>query len=393
MKILHVHNHYGSAAPSGENNTVATERQLLTSAGVDVANFDMFSDKYPLDSLKSKFSAARDVVWSRSSQSRFNNAVKIQNPDVIHVHNTFPFISPSIFWANVGHIPVVMTVHNFRALCPKAIPLRDGKVCLTCIEKRSSYSAVGFGCYRNSRLATLPLAVNVELHRRINTWRNITAHIFLTKFQRDLFANSGLAINNAFIKPNPNPFVKSKDLSITQKEGVCFIGRLSEEKGIEDLVNAWVKMGENAPLLTIAGDGPLKSKLQNLGLKTSRIHFIGHVSQRATHELLESSRLCIIPSKWFEGYPLVLSDAIAAETPVLLSDIGSLREVGQDLQLPMFDHQAIGDIVNNLDDIYTNLSLLTGIQERMRVYYEKKLEPISNTQKLLSIYHKLLAND
>jgi glycosyltransferase involved in cell wall biosynthesis len=393
MKILHVHNHYGSSSPSGENNTVVAERQLLISSGVNVINFDMFSDDYSVDSLQSKFSAAKNVVWSRSSKSRFNALLRADKPDIIHVHNTFPFISPSIFWANVERIPIVMTVHNFRTICAKAIPLRNGNVCLSCIEKRSSYSAVRFGCYRNSRLATLPLAVSVDLHRKINTWSKISAHIFLTNFQRRLFEDNGLTVNRSFVKPNPNPFVGTRNLLISQREGVCFIGRLSEEKGIEELISAWNIMGENAPILTIAGDGPLKPKLHNMSFENSRIKFIGHVSQSVTQNLLQSSRLCVIPSKWFEGYPLVLSDAIAAQTPVLLSNIGSLKEVGQDLQLPMFDHHSMSDLISKVYGIYENFIQLNKMQDRMLNYYLQHLEPTRNTQQLLSIYDRLLTND
>ena len=129
MKILRVHNHYRTSAPSGENILFRTEGELLRENGIQFSNFEEHSDNHSIDSMWSKVRAASTVIWSQKSKSRLQDAITEYAPDIIHIHNTFPFISPSILWHN-KRIPTVMTLHNYRPICPKAIPLRAGKVCI-----------------------------------------------------------------------------------------------------------------------------------------------------------------------------------------------------------------------------------------------------------------------
>lgn len=393
MKVLRVHNYYGSASPSGENNLFDEERILLEKLGVDTLDFTVRSDDYQVSTILDKIQVATDVIWSNKMKNRFERVIDQYEPDLIHVHNTFPFISPSIFWRDQRTIPIVMTLHNYRLLCPKAIPLRNGKVCNLCIAKKHTLNAIGHACYRGSRLATLPIALNIQLHRILDTWGRVDAFIFLTKFQQKLFLDSGITVKQSIVKPNPNSYTPKASINYRDRNGVCFVGRISEEKGILDIASAWVRMGEQAPLLTIAGDGPQSEQLKKIAVGNPKIKFLGGISQSSARELIRSSRLCILPSRWFEGFPMVLSDAIACQTPALVANVGSLKEIADSIGLPTFELSDQDALIEKVKRTYQNFNLMNTLSEKMQKYYELHLEPNINTMALIELYESLLSHD
>jgi glycosyltransferase involved in cell wall biosynthesis len=186
-------------------------------------------------------------------------------PDVVHVHNTFPLISPSIFHA-IGHRAArVLTLHNYRIFCAAAIPMRHGRVCTECLDSRSVLPSLRYGCYRDSRAATVPLAAGVALHRRLGTWSNhVEAFISLTEFQRELLSWSGLPTAKIRVKPN---FYPGRPTVIPWQErepSVVFAGRLTAEKGVSTLIRAWKLWGEEALQLELVGDGELRPDLEQM---------------------------------------------------------------------------------------------------------------------------------
>lgn len=393
MKILRVHNFYGSAAPSGENTIFQIENDLLIKENIQTFNYTVSSDNFEVQSLSQKFRTGINVVWSSHSKAIFDQILVEQRPDVIHVHNTFPFISPSIFWAKKNKIPIVMTVHNFRLVCPKAIPLLNGKQCTACINQRSTLPALMNRCYRNSFWATLPLALKVQLHRSVKTWDKIDAFIFLTDFQKKIFWSSGIGEKYSVVKPNPNPSLFSDEQGVGERNGVCFIGRLSEEKGVSDLISAWDKLGIEAPKLTIVGDGPMSAELKKQASNNKQIAFTGNVSPDETRVILRKSRLCVIPSNWFEGFPVVLSDAITTQTPTVVSEIGSLHEIAREVGLPTFKPSDPVSLSLIVKSYYDDRESLCKIMERMKKYYFAYLAPQTNTRQLIKIYESVLKID
>ena len=193
MRLLVVHNFYGSEAPSGENMVYQAEKALLKSRGHSVEEFTRHSDEIRSKGFRGQLRGALATPWSRRSARELRNHVERMRPDVVHVHNTFPLISPSIFHA-IGHRAArVLTLHNYRIFCAAAIPMRHGRVCTECLDSRSVLPSLRYGCYRDSRAATVPLAAGVALHRRLGTWSNhVEAFISLTEFQRELLSWSGL---------------------------------------------------------------------------------------------------------------------------------------------------------------------------------------------------------
>ena len=334
MKVLLIHNFYGSSAPSGENLVVEQECLLLREAGFEVDCYFRNSDDLRSRGRVGQLIGGMLVPWNFAAARAIRRKVLAFQPDIIHIHNTFPLISPSVFWAVRELSPVVMTLHNYRVFCPAAIPLREGKVCDVCIRSRTVGPALRHGCYRDSRVATLPLAASVWLHRRLNTWNEaVDAFVTLTDFQRSKMIEGGLEPSRVHVKPNPFPSVPPVVDWASRKHEALFVGRLSDEKGLRTLISAWLGWGSAAPQLRIIGDGPLAGWLSNV-IATQDIHgriqAVGQVSSEAAIAATAESKLLIVPSEWYEGFPLVVRDAFAVGTPVAVSDIGSLATIVRD---------------------------------------------------------------
>lgn len=250
----------------------------------------------------------------------------------MHVHNTFPLLSPAIFYAIGVRAARVLTLHNYRLFCPAAIPMRAGKVCTECLDRRSVWPALRHGCYRNSRLATVPVAFSVALHRRLGTWANqVDAFIALTDFQRERMIAAGLPAERVHVKPNFYPGAPPIVPWAARRPSVVFAGRLTAEKGVAALVRAWLLWGAAAPELRIVGDGGLRGELERLAATAPQvqIRFLGQLAAGAAQEEIAHARLLVLPSEWFEIFGLVILEAFAFGTPAAVSAIGPLPSIVQ----------------------------------------------------------------
>ncbi len=328
MRILLVHNFYGSAAPSGENQVVEAEKALLQSRGHEVAEFTRQSDEIRGPGAWGTIKGALATPWNPWSARAIRQEVARFLPDVVHVHNTFPLISPSIFHALAGTgVARVLTLHNYRLFCPAAIPMRAGKVCTDCLDRRSVLPALQHGCYRNSRMATVPLALNVAVHRAAGTWSHqVDAFIALTEFQRQRVVDAGLPASRVFVKPNFYPGYPSVMPWAQRKSCVVFAGRLTAEKGVATLIRAWQLWGRDAPELRILGGGDLRAELEAMAVGLP-VRFLGQVDATEAQRQIAQTSLLVLPSEWFEGFPMVVREAFAFGTPAAVSDLGPLPSI------------------------------------------------------------------
>ncbi len=324
MKILLVHNFYGSSAPSGENSVFISEEKLLRNHGHAVNTFTRHSDEIRGRGIIGTVQGALSVPWNPLSKTQLQNILQREKPDILHVHNFFPLISPSVFSATQNlQTATVLTLHNYRLFCAAGIPLRNNQPCTECLDRRSIIPALQYGCYRNSRIATLPLAMMIELHRRLKTWQNhVDTFIALTHFQKDKMVSAGLPENKVVIKPH---FYNDPPLPVTwqeRKDNIVYIGRLGEEKGCRIMLQAWQKWGRQAPRLDIIGDGPLRQELEemshHLGI-TDRVSFVGQLPFAETQSRLSQSKLLLLPSLCYEGFPMVIGEAFSLGVPVATS--------------------------------------------------------------------------
>src|SRR5215469_7947037 len=280
MRILLVHNRYRSGTPSGENRVVDQEGQALAALGHEVRRFGRSSDEIEQWSIVKKESVPVRMVWSHETSRDLKAVLRGNRPDVVHVHNTFPLLSAAVLHAcHDARVPVVATIHNYRLSCPGGTFYRRGEVCHDCVQGLP-VRAVLHGCYRGSHAATVPLALDVSLHRR--AWRSlVSAYIFISAAQRDLLAELDLAPSRVFVRHNLIPHRDRPQQVRTPT--VVYAGRLDEVKGVRLLMAAWdrylAKSGEEGMSLVIAGGGPLAAEVAAWSSARPRVEVAGTVSR------------------------------------------------------------------------------------------------------------------
>lgn len=324
-RVLQVHARYRLAG--GEDEVVEAERRLLTEAGVEVSQviFDN-ADMRESRSLAGDLRLAGSAIWSRSAERRVSAAIAAGSPQVMHVHNTFPIASPSVYTAAAKRgVPVIQTLHNYRFICPAATLFRSGRVCTDCVGRLVPWPAVLHACVRGSRPQSAVAAATVAVHRARRTFsKGINAYLALTSFQRQVMIDGGLPgrrirIVPNFLEPDPGP---GTDI----RKGIVFAGRLAPEKGIAVLLDAASRV---PGVVRIIGSGPLSSAVETAA-SAGDVAYLGSIAHASVIEELKRSIALILPSVWFEGFPLVVLEAFASGTPVIASKIGSLAELIDD---------------------------------------------------------------
>jgi glycosyltransferase involved in cell wall biosynthesis len=331
QRVLQVHTRYRQAG--GEDEVVAAEKRLLEEAGLSVAQV-LFDNPKPGGSRFSPAPLSQGIaaVWSRGAARRVRDAIKANQSQIVHVHNTFLAASPSVYGAAAScGVPVVQTLHNYRLVCPAATVYRDGRPCEDCVGRAIPWPAVAHACYRGSRPQSAVVATTLAVHRARGTYaRRIAAYFALTRFQRDLLVRGGLPAGRVEVLPNflePDPGM-TRDPGITRdpRKGFLFAGRLSEEKGVATLLSA----AALAPgLVRVAGQGPLSS-LVVAAAAAGDVEALGQLDKNAVLDQLRRATAMVLPSVWYEGFPVSVLEAFATGTPVIASRIGSLAELIDD---------------------------------------------------------------
>jgi glycosyltransferase involved in cell wall biosynthesis len=336
-------------------------------------------------------SIAPGIVWSSKTRHEFAAILDAARPDIVHVHNTFVMISPSIYAAcRERGIPVVQTLHNFRLLCPAASFFRDGHVCEECVD-HNLLRSVHHGCYRNSRGATAGAAMMVAFHRALGSWwTSVTRYIALTDFAKKKFVAAGFPSDIFSVKPNfadPDPGER-----IDSGEYAVFVGRLAENKGVRILLDAWKRLPAQYPL-HIVGDGPERAALEAIARDTqlSGITFRGPLSHAAAIETLKGARFIIVPSIWYEAFPMCIAESFACGTPVLCSRLGGMSEIVEDhftgLHFNPGDSQ---DLASTVEWAWNHPLELANMGRAARRKYETDYTANKNYSLLMGIYEQAL---
>lgn len=323
MKILLVHCHY--RLPGGEDAVFAAERAMLERHGHEVLVYERSNEETAHGLPKALLPL--HAVWNRAAARDVKRIIQTKNVDAVHIHNTLLLLSPAVVRAakHTG-VPVVQTLHNFRLFCPNGILLRGGQVCEDC-PHHGLACAVRHRCYRGSLAQTLVVAAAYGLHRLLGTWRGVTM-VALTEFDRRKLLEFNrlhpmFDADRLVVKPNP---VCVPDGPVTpwepRKNQMLFAGRLEELKGLRTVLEAWRLLGDAAPTLLVAGDGPLGdwARAQNL----PNVRFLGQLSRTELHARMAESRAVVAASLCYESFALVPAEAHALGTPVLASDLGNV---------------------------------------------------------------------
>lgn len=391
MRLILGHNFYSSATPSGENQVFEAEQQLLLNSGHALEAFTRHSDEIRAKGAVGVIQGALATTWNPWMAKALRQRVESFQADVVHVHNTFPLLSPAIFHAIGKRAARVLTLHNYRLFCPAAIPMRDGKVCTKCLDKGSPMSAMIHGCYRGSRVATLPLAFSVGLHRALGTWtKQVDAFICLSNFQRELMIAAGLPREKVHVKPNFYPGNPTVVAWPERKPYVVFAGRLTAEKGVVNLLRAWREWGPSAPELRLVGDGDLRPGLKRMvtGLP---VRFLGQVSAEEAQTQIACARLLVLPSECFEGFPMVVREAFAFGTPAAVSDLGPLPTIVEHGKSGVvFQPANPQSLLQEVRTAWETPGLLEHLGQGARAEFENKYTEEANYAALMEIYRKAI---
>jgi glycosyltransferase involved in cell wall biosynthesis len=391
LRVVLAHNHYGSSAPSGENAVFEAECRLLAEHGHEVLRFERRSDAIRSQGLVGLARGALSTPWNPFAARELRALLERERPDVLHVHNPFPMLSPAVFHAARG-LPVatVWTLHNYRPFCAAATLLHDGAPCTACIDRRSVLPGLRRGCYRGSRIATLPLSGMIALLGRAGTLaREVDAFVVLTEFQREMVVRAGLPERRVHVKPNFHPAPPDPAPWQDREPRLLFAGRLGPEKGVRVLLDAW-SLWPDAPLLEIAGDGPERAALEERarvhGLG-SRVRFLGQVSPDEVGRRMAHARALAVPSLCFEGFPLVVRDAFAAGVPVVASRIGALERIVRDGATGiLFSPGDPADLARRLSQAWGDPARLAAMGRAARIEFESTCTADRSHGRLLDVY-------
>ena len=391
MKIVLVHNTYQQ--PGGEDAAFWNECNLLTQGGHEVVVYRRSNhDVSQYVSLR-QLTLAKRTIWASDTRKEFQQLLRQEKPNLVHVHNTFLMVSPSVYWAcHDLQVPVVQTLHNYRLICPGATFFRDGKVCEECLE-HGVWRSVRYGCYRKSRPATATVAAMLTTHRFLGTWsRLINCYLALTEFARQKFTAGGIPPDKIFVKPNfvdPDPGVGKG-----QRCYALYVGRLSPEKGLRTLLAAWARLGVAVPL-HIVGDGPMQTELADYVRhhRLANVVFQGSLTWDQAMAAMKGALWLLFPSECYEGLPMSVIEAFACGTPVIASRMGSMQSLISDGSTGLhFTPGDADDLARKAEWAWTHPEDMAEMGKQARGEYQARYTPASNYKMLLDVYRLAIHN-
>jgi glycosyltransferase involved in cell wall biosynthesis len=383
MKIVQVHNFY--KIQGGEATVVGLEKDALEKEGHQIVPYYRNNDEIDQFSSIEKLRLIKQTTWSEKTYTTFREFLQKERPDICHVHNFLPLISPSIFQACYDeNVPVVQTLHNYRLICTNGLLLREGKVCELCLGK-SAYQAVAKKCYRNSAPQTWAVARMLEKNKTKKTWtEKVDAYLCLTEFAKSKFIAHGIPKEKLLVKPNMAPVPNQIEKTETEPYFI-FVGRLTASKGVQLLK-------EIAPTIAIpiwlVGEGELQGELQ--GIKNLKI--LGKQAYQKTLSLIKNAEGLILPSLWYEGMPMTILEAFALKTPVLASNLGAMQSLIRPKENGLlFEPGSTQELIENLNFVLKNKDTMDQITQNAFRDYEEKFSVAPNVKLLTQIYAQVIA--
>ncbi len=379
MRILIAHNRYKILG--GEETVVNAEAELLRSHGHEVRL--LVRDNHDLDSMNA-LGAAATAVWSRRTSAEIQALHRQFKPELLHVHNSFPLISPSVYWSAAAlGIPVVKTLHNFRLVCVQGSLLRGDQVCHKCIDGLPVWGAV-HRCYRDSAAQSM-ISTTVHLsHRILGTYaRKIDRFIVMSRFARRLFSEVGLPIDRLQVKPNFVPYLPDAH---APRSDFLYVGRLSAEKGMKTLSAAMALAGDAR--LSVAGMGPLADAIDGAPNTT----MLGRLEPIEVSSRMQRALALVLPSTSYEGCPMVILEAYANGLPVIASRLGSIPEFVDDGGTGLlFNPGDPADLAAKLRWAAEHPAEMLAMGERARAVHREHYSPERNYRMLMDVYEQAIA--
>ena len=385
LRILSVYNRYLNRG--GEDEVFESEASLLEQNGCEVMRLtEQVRDPNDMK-ISEKAILALNTIWSRKWFLAIQNLLRRERPSVVHIHNWFPLFSPAIYYAaqRTG-TPVVQTLHNYRLLCPNSLFYCNGGICEDCLVSGSPLPGVFKGCYRESYAQTMVLASMLTIHRLLRTWdRKVDVYIALTHFGRNKFIEGGIPKEKIVVKPNfvyPDPKMLE-----TKGDYALFLGRLSVEKGVKTLLDAWKKIPDFP--LKVVGDGIYRSELHEMAQRgdLSNVELVGLLPHAEGMQRLQDARFLIMPSVWYEPFGLSIIEAFACGKPVVASRLGGMPEIIEDGKTGLlFEPGNPDDLAAKVRWLIDHEDAAAQMGKAARAEFEAKYTAEKNYEMLMDIY-------
>lgn len=357
----------------------------LRAAGVQVVPFLRSSDEIGSLSKAQKALLPLSPIYNGASQQALATLLRDERPDLVHLHNPYPLLSPWVIrTAHKAGVPVIQTVHNYRQVCAPGLYFRDGHVCHDCRGRVFGLPAIQHACYRDSRAQSAIMATTLAVHR--GTWRSVDRYIALTSAIAAHLGEFGIPADRIAVKPNALP---DPGAATAPGAGFLLASRLVPEKGVGLLLDAWRRSGDGEwGTLRIAGDGPLRPVAEQAAAERSDVTYVGPLDRVRTFAEIARAACVIMPSTWHDPLPTIVLEALAVGRPVLGTTMGGIP------YLVGTDGSAAGWIVEpTVDAMADGLKAAhagsAALAPTARLRYEQSFAPDVLVERLLDVYREV----
>lgn len=382
--------------------------ELMRSQGHEVALFSMADPRgepTPYDhhflphiefknhtGVWAKIRGAAHAIYSSEARRRMRAMIEDFRPDVAHVRNIYHHLSPSILWElKAQNIPVIYHINDFKLLCPTYNLVRQGETCEAC-KGGSFWHLLNSNCY-SGKGARATLTAEAYVHKWLGTYRKcVNRFLAPSQFVRDKFVEHGWDGSKFEVLPHFQKLSATAGPPAAKDAPLLYVGRLSQEKGVDDLVRA-MKVAPHMKLI-IAGEGPQRQELQELagGLGLSNVEFVGQVREKEVGPLIARSQFTVLPSHAYETLGKAILESYAEARPVVASDLGSRRELVREGETGVL--YPMGN-VGRLAEAITSLNSQPELVEKMgragRELVRRRYAPSAHYQTILSLYERTIS--
>ena len=385
MKILLCHNRYRQTG--GEDRAFEDDLWLLKANGHAVETF--VADNRDIDSI-GKTGLAMRSLWNPAARRSLEKTIRRFRPDIVHFNNTFPLFSHSVHYAaRDNRVPIVQTLHNFRTFCANALLFREGNVCERCLGKRAAWSGISRKCYRKSSVASVVVASTQLVQSAMRAAGDpVTTYIAPSRFAREKLISGGIPADRLEVRGS---FVRAATHREPSLEPFAvFVGRLSEEKGVNLLLEAWRSQPANIPL-RIIGDGPMSEVIEKACEQDERLTWHQWLSPDEVMTAIAGARFLVMPSIWYETFGRTVIEAFACGVPVIASRLGAVSELVEHEHTGLqFEPGNMVDLNRCVERLTKDDSLQRAMAQHAQDRYQERYTPEANYRELLQLYEKTI---